>query len=93
MSKDSVEIESLKRRFETHLEDYRVNVSRELDKNLRQDELHRQNMEAIAALTKSTQDVVDAWVFANTFQKFIKWASGFALIAVFINWLQQQINW
>ena len=80
------ELARLNRRFEDHLDDYREHVSDDLVKHARQDEMHEQNMEAISALTKSTQGVVDGWVFANNVQRFIKWLSGFAVFAGLISW-------
>lgn len=48
--------------------------------------MQEQNTAAIQQLTHSTQGLVDAWLAANTLQKFIKWASSFAILGGFIAW-------
>ena len=35
----------------------------------------------------STKAIVDAWSAANQFQKFIKWASSFAIIGAIVSWV------
>lgn len=48
--------------------------------------LSNSNLEAIAKLTASTQDVVNAWSTANNLQKFIKWIGGFSLLIAAVTW-------
>lgn len=91
MSANTDEITKLKNKLERHL-DWHKDTEIEAEKRqLRRDTAYEQNMEAIAALTKSTQGVVDAWAAANNFQKFIKWLSGFALIGAMIAWAIKQL--
>lgn len=80
---------TLKDEFENHVKEYNLYRSEEEDKHRQQLEMHTKNMEAIAALTKSTQDVVDDWVFANNFSKFIKWVSTFAVLGAVIKWVAE----
>ena len=82
------EVIELKRRLEDHIADYRVHCAEEEAKTIRHEEMYEKNMVAIATLVTSTQGVVDAWVFANSFHRFIKWLSGFALLGAAITWLQ-----
>lgn len=87
MSKTTeVQMEELKRRFDDHLKDHENIEKEQLKRDLRQDRAHQQNMEAISELTKATRGVVEAWVFANTFRKFIVWLSGFAFLGGLIAW-------
>ena len=82
------ELIRLQRRLESHIEDYRdfgyLNEMRHCKHEARQDK----NLEAIEMLTVTTQGVVDAWVFANGFHRFVKWLSGFAFLGGAIAWLQ-----
>lgn len=52
----------------------------------RQDEAYDKTMEAINKLTESTQGIVEAWTAANSFQRFIKWVSSFAVVGAVITW-------
>jgi hypothetical protein len=72
---DPMTVEQINEKLEQHLEDCE-------QKEQRQDDLYEKTMEAIEKLTHSTQGVVDAWVFANMFHKFVRWASGFSVLAV-----------
>ena len=38
-------------------------------------------MEAIAALTKATTGVVEAWTTLNSLQRFLVWVSKFGILA------------
>lgn len=44
------------------------------------------NTAAITALTEATRGIIEAWKAAILFQKFIRWLSGFTIIAVVIAW-------
>ena len=57
------------------------------ERQLRQDIAHEQNLEAIRRLTSATQGLVDAWLVANSFQKFIKWIASFGVLAYVIKWI------
>lgn len=76
------ELIKLQRRLEVHIktctEDRTVNADR-----------HKKSMEAIEALTATTQGVVEAWVVINGFHRFVKWLSGFAVLGGAIVWIQQ----
>lgn len=59
----------------------------------------RELTETTRALTESTHDIVMAWNAANgtiktatVVGRFLKWLSGFAIIATFIAWLSERIN-
>ena len=83
------EVKELKRRFEDHLEDYRTQTIEDVARKVRDDERYTQTMHSIDCLAKSTKDVVDAWTFANTVQKFVKWLSGFAILGGIITYLSK----
>lgn len=86
------EVTELKRRFEDHLEDYRVHTNDEIERKVRDDERYTQTMHSIDCLAKSTKDVVDAWTFANTVQKFVKWLSGFAILGGIIAYFSKVLH-
>lgn len=73
-------MQHIHRRLDDHLIDYRDHVADDLLKHDRQDRMHDQNMEAIRALTRSTQGVVDVYTTVDRVQKFAKWVAGFAVI-------------
>lgn len=81
------QMKELNRRFEDHVSDYRIHIAEDVEKHRRQDEMYEKNMQAISDLTGATKGVVDAWVFANTFQRFLKWLSAFGIIGIAIIWL------
>lgn len=86
------DIVMLTEKLDTHIDTYNKYVREQHEITIRQDIAYTKNMEAIAALTKSTQGVVDAWSAANNFQKFIKWLSGFAVIGAIISWFITEIK-
>lgn len=73
-------IEAVSARLDEH-----ITLSNSRYKQLQ--ELQGGNIEAIALLTKSTQNVVDAWVFVNTFGRFVKWIASFTVLGVAAKWL------
>jgi len=83
----NISTDELATRLEEHLVQYRLHREEYLDRQAHQDEAYEKNLEAIAALTKATQGLVDSWVVVLSVQKFIKWLSGFAVIGGFITYL------
>lgn len=75
------------RKLESHLKDYEAYKAETALKLAMIDLAHKHQMEEIHALTKATQGVVDAWSTANNLHRFIKWASGFAVVIIAIQWL------
>lgn len=78
------EINNLKRRLETHMEEHRLDEKEYVARQLKQDLAHEKNMEAIDKLTKAVQPLVDGVVVMVALQKVVKWASGFAFLGVII---------
>lgn len=74
--------------------------SKRLNEHLDVDELRHKNyteqqqntMKAIAALTASTQGLVDAWTTVSNVQRFLRWVSYFAIVGVFATWLWYKIT-
>ena len=80
------EIKKLRKRFEKHMDEHRID---ELDYNsrqLKQDLAQASTMEAIDKLTKAVQPLVDGITVLVVLQKLVKWASGFAFIGIVISW-------
>lgn len=85
---DNEEVIKLQRRLEQHLDTYRNDAFIIEARFVKHEAMQEKNLEAIDRLTATTQGVVDAWVFANGFHRFIKWLSGFAFLGGAIAWLQ-----
>ena len=85
---ENEELIKIQRRLEDHLEAYRDNNYTNEARHLKHEEMYKKNMEAIDKLAATTQGVVDAWIFANSFHRFVKWLSGFAFLGGIIAWLQ-----
>ena len=95
---EEAEVAALKRRFDDHLVEHAEFRSEYSINQIRHETAYTKNMEAIAALTKSTQEVVqstqgvvDAWKVANGFQKFVKWLSGFVFLGAIIKFLSEKL--
>lgn len=73
--------EELVKQVAEHLDEYTQHKKDYLARQLHQDELQLANLKAINDLTKSTQGLVDAWTAANNLQRFVVWASKFAILA------------
>ena len=78
------ELIRLQRRFDDHLEHY------EEYKKISH-VCHEQNMEAIAAVTAGTAGIVQAWKVANSFQKFVRWLSAFAVLGAAVTWASSKM--
>jgi len=88
------EVTELRRILDEHLAESK-------ERYARYDEIHEANILAIsqltddvatltkgiADLTRSTQGLVDGWVAARAFQRFIKWLSSFAILGIVGVWL------
>lgn len=85
------EIAKLDKKLTTHIKEHSDHVREQYEINVRQDAAFLKNMEAIAALTKSTQVLVDACVAVSSFRKFLKWLSGFAIVGGVIAWLSENL--
>lgn len=91
MPEQAEEIKKLRNEFEAHVSEYRQWAT---EFSTRQEQLqaaHEQNMQAISALTKATDSVVNAWVVANGVQRFIKWLSSFAIVGAGILWVVSKL--
>lgn len=80
------EVSILRKRFERHLDCYRVDSAECMERQLRQEIAHEEAMKGICDLTTATKGLVDAWTAASALQKFIKWLSGFAFLGIVISW-------
>jgi hypothetical protein len=47
---------------------------------------------SIASLTETTKGIVEAWTFVNTAQRFVKWASAFAILSGAIAWTLSKLH-
>lgn len=86
------EIKALRDRLDKHLESYQADTVKYTERQLRQDIAHAQSMEAIDKLTKATQGVVDAWVIANGFSRFLKFLSSFVILGGILTWIATKIT-
>lgn len=91
MASDLEEIVALRERFETHLEEHRIDAVEYAERQVRQDIAHEKNMEAIAKLTEATQQVVDAWEVAIGISKLIKYLASFASLGIFLIWIVSKL--
>jgi len=89
---DSQKTLSLQERVELHIEWCNAKTKEYQARCEMDDARHQQTVDAIEKLTATTQGVVDAWVFANTFHRFIKWLSGFAILVAVAAWLSNKIG-
>lgn len=86
MTSDKEELLALRKRFESHLDDHRVDLQEYAERQLKQDLAHEEAMKAITELTIATKGLVDAWTTVSQIQKFFKWLSGFAFLGIVISW-------
>jgi len=89
---ESDELAALTRRFEDHLEDYRVHIAEDDARYKMIIDLQRKNTEAISHLTKSTQGLVDSWRFAKSFTAFARWLSTITIMGVAFIWLYKSVG-
>ena len=78
------EIKKLRKRFEKHMDDHRLDEATYIERQVKQDLAHEKTTEAICELTKAVKPLVDGITVLVTLQKLVKWASGFAFIGVII---------
>lgn len=82
-------LSAVQRDMHNHIREVRIDLSDHIaEQAARHNELldsQRQNTEAITALTRSTEGLIEAWNTANGVAKFIKWASGI-IAAVVAAW-------
>lgn len=83
---EEITLRSLQGRLDAHIyqfEEYKLNEATNWDLML---EAQESNTEAIRSLTVATQGLVEVWNTANAVQRFIKWASVFAVLGGVISW-------
>lgn len=80
------DMKKLRKRFEVHLDEHRVDAAEYQELQLRQSLAHEEAMKNISELTVATKGLVDAWNAASTIQRFFKWLSGFAVLVAIITW-------
>lgn len=83
----------LKRRFETHLDDYRMHLldyAHEREQIFKEQENTARNLASLHEICKvqaeATKGLVELWTAANTIRKFVVWSMGFSGAAVFFAW-------
>lgn len=81
------QMKEFNRRFEDHLDEYRVHISEDVEKYARLDAMQEANMVAIADLTLATKGLVEGWIVANGLQRFLKWVSAFGIVGVALVWM------
>lgn len=79
-------------RLAHHIERHKAFELAIKEKDLSINTQQEKNTVAIAALTKSTQGLVDAWSAAQSFQRFIKWLSGFAILVALVSWFSAKLS-
>jgi len=86
----------IQRRLDSHIEEFRSHAEEEQVRWDRLLDAQEKNNEAITIIAESTKDIVDAWQATSgaikvgkNLGRFIKWASGFALVAVCLQWVSQ----
>ena len=84
-------IEELETKVETHMEAYNRYVLEAAQHTQELILAQQKNTESIATLTEATQGLVDGWIVVNAFQRFVKWASGFAIVGAFFAWLGNKL--
>ena len=87
------EIVMLRARLDSHIDDYRAHILEEERRYLQDMEKQQAIANNIDNLIKSlelqveaTRGLVEAWNAANFLQRFVKWASTFAAIGMFLAW-------
>ncbi len=78
-------------RINSHIEEYNLHIIDATNREAALLKATEDNAKAIGALTISTQGLVDGWLALNAFQRFIKWASAFTLVAAFMAWLSKEL--
>ena len=81
----------LKLRFDNHMTQHRIDAIDYEARQVRQDECHEKNMEAIDKLTKATSGLVTAYSTADNLQKFIVWLSKFSILGGALYWLASKV--
>ena len=89
---ESDDLVTLTRRFENHLEDYRVHIAEDDARYRMIIDLQKENTKAISKLTEATQGLVDSWRFAKSFTAFARWLSTIAIMLVAFIWLYKNIG-
>ena len=82
----NIEIAKLHRVLTEHILECTAHKAEMLELAKLNQEAHSRNMEAIAALTKATEGLVEAWCAVNTMQRFLKWLSSFAILGGVAAW-------
>ena len=84
----------LQRKLDVHIEEYHEHVKEEHERWDHLITVQEKNNEAIAALTVSTKDLVEAWNTATgvvqagaTLGRFGKWLTSIAIFGVILSWL------
>ena len=86
MPESCEEIKRLRKRFEQHMSEHRLDEADYIARQLKQDLASDKNLEAIAKLTESVKPLVEGVIVLVVLQKLIKWLSGFAFLGVIISW-------
>jgi len=96
---DDLELIRLKRRFEKHLDAYRMH---ELEHAHREEQLLKEQENTARNIAKlydtckfqadSTEGLVELWNTANTIRKFVMWVMGFSGVGVFLAWALNYIK-
>lgn len=88
---EDIDIIKLRQDLDTHLEDYAMHKDEILNKAELIARAQEANIVAIAALTKATAGVVEAWVVIEGFHRFVKWVSSFAVLGVILSWVVSKL--
>lgn len=78
------EIKKLRKRFEKHMDEHRLDNKDYNERQLKQDIAQASTLKAIADLTEAVKPLVDGVTVLVVIQKLVKWLSGFAFIGVII---------
>lgn len=86
MSASCSEVKRLRKRFEDHMNEHRLDEQDYNDRQLKQDLAQAAMVESIAHLTKAVQPLVDGITVLVVIHKLVKWLSGFAFLGVIVSW-------
>ncbi len=81
------EIKKLRKRFDKHLDEHRMDDHSYMERQTKQDLAQEKTTEAICDLTEAVKPLVAGVTLFVTLHKFVKWLSGFAFLGVILSWL------
>lgn len=87
MEESCEEIKTLRKRFERHLDVYRIDASTSNEHQIESRIMQENTIKVVSDLTLAVQPLVDGITFLVVAQKLIKWTVGLAPLGIGIAWL------